>query len=153
MGSEALLKNMTFYANASYIRSKVTLQEGAPTRPLQGQSPYLINGGFLYVAPNNGLSVNLLYNKIGPRLNFVGLLGARDIYEKSRDVVDFQIGKRMMKNKAELKLNVSDIFAQPIRLYVNYGDKTKRNYDQSTDKIFQATKPGRNISLQYIYNF
>ena len=152
MGSQALLKNMTFYANASYIRSEVNVQDGAPTRPLQGQSPYLINGGFLYVAPNNGLSVNLLYNKIGPRLNFVGLLGARDIYEKSRDVVDFQIGKRMMKNRGELKLNVSDIFAQPVRLYVNYGN-TKRSYDQSTDKIFQATKPGRNISLQYVYNF
>jgi TonB-dependent receptor len=152
IGSQALLKNMTFYANASYIRSKVNLQEGAPTRPLQGQSPYIINGGFLYVTPNNGLSVNLLYNKIGPRLNFVGLLGARDIYEKSRDVVDFQIGKRLMKNKAEIKLNVSDIFAQPVRLYVNYGD-TKRNYNPGTDKIFQATKPGRNISLQYIYNF
>lgn len=150
---QAFFKNFTAYANASYIRSEVNVVDGAPRRPLQGQSPYIINGGLLYTTPSNGLTVNLLYNKIGPRLNFVGILGTRDIYEKSRDVIDFQISKRLMKNRGELKLNVSDILAQPVRLYVNYGNNDNRNYNQSTDKIFQATKPGRNISLQYIYNF
>lgn len=150
---QAFFKNFTAYANASYIRSEVNVVDGAPRRPLQGQSPYIINGGLLYTTPNNGLTVNLLYNKIGPRLSFVGILGTRDIYEKSRDVIDFQIGKRLMKNRGELKLNVSDILAQPVRLYVNYGNNDNRNYNQNTDKIFQATRPGRNISLQYIYNF
>lgn len=150
---QTYLKNFTIYANASYIRSEVNVVDGAPRRPLQGQSPYIINGGLLYTTPNNGLTVNLLYNKIGPRLSFVGILGTRDIYEKSRDVIDFQIGKRLMKNRGELKLNVSDILAQPVRLYVNYGNNDNRNYNQNTDKVFQATRPGRNISLQYIYNF
>jgi TonB-dependent receptor len=152
LGSQAYLKNLTFYANAAYIRSRVTVANGNPNRPLQGQSPYILNGGLQYAGSNNGLVLNLLYNRIGQRLTYVGVSGGRDIYENPRDLVDFQIGKRLMKNKAEIKLNVSDIFAQSIRLYTNFDSKTSYNPNNG-DKSFQSTIPGRNVNLQFIYNF
>jgi len=151
LGSQAYLKNLTFYVNASYIKSRVTVANSNPNRPLQGQSPYLLNGGLQYVGSTNGLVLNLLYNKIGERIAYVGENSGRDIYENPRDLLDFQVGKRIIKNKAEIKLNISDIFAQPIRLYTNYDNK--KVYNASVDKNFQSTKPGRNISLQFVYNF
>jgi hypothetical protein len=51
-------------------------------RPLQGQSPYLINAGFQYNG-EKGISLSLLYNVIGQRLSFVGNQSFGDIYEKS----------------------------------------------------------------------
>ena len=34
-------------------------------RPLQGQSPYLVNAGLFYQSPKLGLTVGVLYNRIG----------------------------------------------------------------------------------------
>nr|WP_283770019.1 TonB-dependent receptor [Mucilaginibacter sp. Bleaf8] len=152
----AFFNNLTFYANASVIQSRVKipaseLDREDNIRPLQGQSPYILNGGLTYVGAKSGLGVNLLYNRIGQRLAFVGQNGGLDTYEKPRDLVDFQISKRVIKSKGEIKLNVSDIFAQKIRLYYNYDSKT--TFDSTNDRTIQATKPGRNISLQFIYNF
>lgn len=150
LDEQGTFKNFTFYVNAAYIKSKVTLKDGK-TRPLQGQSPYLINGGLQFVNNNGDLSFNLLYNRIGERLAFAGVARGVDIYEKPRDVVDFQVSKKLIKNKAELRLNVSDIFAQKQQFYNNYDSKT--SYNSSEDRLVQSTKPGRNISLNFIYNF
>ncbi|HYH14200.1 MAG TPA: TonB-dependent receptor, partial [Flavisolibacter sp.] len=42
------LKNFTFQTNAAFINSKVESKEFDVDRPLQGQSPYLLNIGLLY---------------------------------------------------------------------------------------------------------
>ena len=42
------LKNFTFQANVAYIHSRVTDEGLDLDRPLQGQSPYVLNLGLLY---------------------------------------------------------------------------------------------------------
>ncbi|HEY0041322.1 MAG TPA: outer membrane beta-barrel protein, partial [Flavisolibacter sp.] len=111
------LKNFTFLGNATILNSKVTLTTTQASgkdmeldRPLYGQSPYLVNGGFQFTTPTWNASV--LYNRIGPRLYLVGDpngAGFYDIYEKPRNLLDLQLARRVVKGKGELKLTVSDL--------------------------------------------
>jgi hypothetical protein len=57
-------------------------------RPLQGQSPYVVNINLSYDNPESGTAMTLLYNVAGPRLKTVGTTGFDDIYEQARNQVD-----------------------------------------------------------------
>lgn len=153
IGDGKVFKGLTFYTNAALIHSEVKLENVNAKTPLQGQSPYLVNSGLAYVSSNSGFSMNLLYNRIGQRLRFRGENDGLDTYEKPRDVVDFQIGKRLLGNAAELKLSIADIFAQPIALYYKYPGTDKTAFDPANDKVINALKPGTTFSIAFKYNF
>lgn len=153
IGDNKVIKGLTFYVNAALIHSEVELQGITKKAPLQGQSPYLINSGLTYISSNNGFSVNLLYNRIGQRLRFRGENEGLDTYEKPRDVVDFQIGKRLLGDAAELKLSIADIFAQPIALYYKYPGTDKTAFNPANDKVINSIKPGTTFSVAFRYNF
>jgi TonB-dependent receptor len=77
-----------FYAagNATWVYSRIELyeDEGIQTnteRPLQGQSPYVINAQLGYDNVDWGTSVALLYNVFGKRIATVGAVGLPDVYE------------------------------------------------------------------------
>ena len=148
-----LFNNLTFFANGALINSSVDLSgvEGAVgDRPLQGQSPYLINSGLQYVEPNSSIGFNVLYNRIGHRISDVGFVGYTDIYENSRDVIDLQLSKRLLNNRAELKLNVSDILNQNSLFYQNTDGK--RSYSAG-DNVINRARFGSTYSLTFSYNF
>ncbi len=146
--------NLVAYSNASIILSRVNLNSlisEVTSRSLQGQSPYIINAGLQYSNTNNDLSFNLLYNKIGSRISEVGYQGYPDIYEKGRNVIDFQISKKILKSKGELRLNLSDILNEKLIFYQNLDSKT--TYNSSKDVIINSVSTGRGASLSFIYNF
>ncbi|MFT3902364.1 MAG: TonB-dependent receptor [Niabella sp.] len=146
---------LTFYTNASYLKGSVKFDGLSINSPLQGLSPYLINGGLTYTAQNDAFSLNLLYNRIGPRLKFRAPQdGVLNIFEKPRDVLDFQISKKLLRNKLEGKLTVSDILAQPFKWYYKYDlSASNTNYKAATDKIIETNKFGTTIGLSLKYNF
>ena len=155
---DSWMKNLYFNGNASVIFSEVTLgnvdaggnKQPATTRPLQGQSPYLINAGFQYDGPK-GTNISLLYNRIGERLALVGNNDFGDIYEKPRDLVDFQISQKVMKSKGEVRFTVGDILNQQFATYENRD--SKKSYNAATDKFFSTYKPGTTITLGFNYTF
>jgi hypothetical protein len=156
----SFLENLYFNGNVSLIFSEVTLISQSPSgekettlnRPLQGQSPYLINAGFQYDG-QNGLNASILYNHIGPRLSFVGAEGVfGDIYEKPRHLLDLQIAKKVMKNRGEVRLTLSDLLNMDILLYEKPNSKSERAYDESRDRIFTRYKPGTTISIGFNYD-
>ena len=150
-------KQLTFFGNLAYIRSTVDF-DGADIsifetgRPMQGQSPYIINGGLQYLTEDGKWSFTGLVNRIGHRISLVGFQGYPDIYENGRTVVDFQAAMKLMKEKAELKLNVGDILNQPAIFYQNAGDYTKRAYKSSQDNVWNTFRYGTNISLTFSVN-
>lgn len=154
----SFLRNLYFNGNVSVIFSEVSLgnldADGnklpATTRPLQGQSPYLINAGFQYDG-EKGTNISLLYNRIGQRLSLVGNADFGDIYEKPRNLVDFQISQKVLKNKGEVRLTVSDILNQQFATYENRD--SKKSYSASSDKYFSTYRPGTTISIGFNYNF
>jgi Outer membrane protein beta-barrel family/CarboxypepD_reg-like domain/TonB-dependent Receptor Plug Domain len=158
-GKEGWLSNLYFNANASFIISKVTLSGKNPTtggdnppvnRPLQGQSPYLINAGFQYDG-EKGTNLSLLYNRIGQRLTLVGNNTVPNLFEKPRDLIDLQISQKIFKKKGEVKLTLSDLLNQQIAVYANRDDKT--SFNSTNDKYFSTYKPGTTITVGFNYTF
>jgi len=149
IGSD-FFSHLTAYANAAYIKGGVRFNDGRSTdNPMQGQSPYLINAGLTYVADKEDWSVNVLYNRIGPRLKFRSSVGAAlSIYENPRDVLDAQLTKKLFGGKVELKLTVSDILAQAFVWYYKLdGDDTRLGFDPKKDVIITSTKFGTTATL------
>jgi len=152
------MSNLYFNGNVSIIFSEVTLGNigaggvklPATNRPLQGQSPYLINAGFQYDG-QKGTNISLLYNRIGERLALVGNEDFGDIYEKPRDLFDFQVSQKVMKSKGEVRLTVGDILNQQFATYENRD--LKKSYNAATDKFFSTYKPGTTITLGFNYTF
>lgn len=153
--NSSFFNHLVFYANASYIKGSVKFNGTTINSPMQGQSPYLVNGGLSYSTNNDRLSFNVLYNRIGPRLKFRAATGAgKNIFEKPRDVVDFQISKKFMGDRLQVKLTISDLLAQPYTWYYKYDQNpSKINYNASTDRLVNTYKYGTTSSLEVRYSF
>ncbi|MBY0542986.1 MAG: TonB-dependent receptor [Sphingobacteriaceae bacterium] len=154
MGENSFYKNLTAYVNTSVIFSTVNLNSlvsEITSRALQGQSPYLINAGLLFNEPKSNLSFNILYNRIGERISEVGYQGYPDIYEKGRNMLDFQISKKLINNKAELRLNLADVLNEKIYFYQN--NNNKKTYQSNIDNIMNTARTGMGASLTFTYNF
>jgi TonB-dependent receptor len=152
--------------NVSFIRSRVrqndaikvyVLGSNGPTifnadglahrsRPMQGQSPFIVNIGLNYTNPETKTDVNVLYNVFGERLSEIGTraLNAQgenvydDTYEEPFHQLDLTVTQKLgehMKVKAGVKnlLDGKTVFSM--------GDWTTNAY-----------KPGRSVSLGLSYD-
>jgi outer membrane receptor protein involved in Fe transport len=148
-------KNLTLYTNAALIRSKVDLSEFVGQaeyvgRPLQGQSPYLINAGIYFTEPRTQISFNASYNVVGQRIAIAGSVQEPSVWENRRHVVDIQLVKNFT-DKFELKLNVKDLLAQDLTFFQDINKNKK--YDVDLDNTWQQINFGQTISLSLKYNF
>jgi TonB-dependent receptor len=150
------LKNFTFSANVSYIYSRVSDSQFELNRPLQGQSPYLLNFSLLYDLPEKGFNATLLFNQIGRRIAFVGDLAAStgsaqqpDVYEAPRPLVDLNVSKKILKSKGELRLNVQDMLNRVLYFYQNADGN--RNFDKANDPIRFSRQFGTSINIVFGY--
>lgn len=143
------LQNFTLTGNLSYIYSRVK-DSNSVDRPLQGQSPYLLNAGLQYDAEKSGFSTTLLFNQIGRRILFVGNEAIPNIWEAPRPLLDWQIAKKLLKNKAEIKLNISDIFNKRAYFYHDLDDNNKFK-NGSKDALAISRNYGTNFSLTFNY--
>lgn len=158
------LKDFSWSFNGALIKSKVQFEKGAKEedRPMQGQSPYLINTGIFYKNEPLKMDIALLYNRIGKRIIGVGRSEGSTgddsnsrvphSYEMPRNTIDFSLAKKF-GDHLELKLNVRDLLAEKIYYKqfadVTYSDGSKKKVEE----IARCYKPGRNIGLQAIYKF
>lgn len=158
------LKDFSWSFNGALIKSKVQFEKGAKEedRPMQGQSPYLINTGIFYKNEPLKMDIALLYNRIGKRIIGVGRSEGSTgddsnsrvphSYEMPRNTIDFSLAKKFGEH-LELKLNVRDLLAEKIYYKqfadVTYSDGSKKEVEE----IARCYKPGRNIGLQAIYKF
>lgn len=146
------LRNFSWSFNGSLIHSRVHFEPGSNEydRPMQGQSPYLVNSGLFYNNQRQHLSVNLLYNRIGKRIVGVGRtegggdasrnIRVPDSYEMPRDGFDLTASKRW--GRWEAKLAIRDLLNQSIvfKQFQTVGDK-------EIQQVTRKYKPGRNINL------
>jgi hypothetical protein len=115
--SFAGLKGLSLVCNAAYIYSRVYFAEGSfeRDRPMQGQSPYLVNAGLFYQNDTKGLSASVLYNRIGRRIESVGVPMQNpnddipDIYEMPRNSLDITFSKKIGAH-LEIKGGIKDLF-------------------------------------------
>ena len=157
ISSASFFNSLSLFGNLTYIFSEVTFADeisGSPVsanRPIQGQSPYLINGGLQYTNPANGWTASLLYNRVGERLALVGNADFPDIYERPRNLVDFQLTRKILKKKGELKIQLADLLNNPIYLYENLN--TSKAFQSGSDRLFSQYRPGASFSVGFTYDF
>ena len=150
------LKNLFFFGNYTLTSSEVRFndlsagdKEITAARPLQGQSPYLINAGFQWTSEK--FNASLLYNRVGERLALVGNTEFPNVYERPRNQLDFQISKKILSNNGELKLNIADMINNPFYFYENIDQSFA--FKKGVDRMFSNYKPGTAVTLTFTYDF
>jgi len=103
--------------NYAWIRSRVFVPGTETTiaregRPLQGQSPYVLNAGLLY--ERGPVSLSLLYNRIGSRIVEVATAYEEDVIEEPRDLVDLSLTYQIT-GFLGVRLSARDVLAQAQR--------------------------------------
>jgi TonB-dependent receptor len=149
-------KNTTAYTNFSFNKSRITNPDDGVVRleahrQLVGQSPYVINAGLTHTEFDNKLSLNLLFNRLGKRIFYAGGERFSSIYEMPRNVLDFQVGYKVLKSKGEIKLSGSDILNQKYNF--QYELNGKPYIPSGTGYTFRAYNLGSNYSLSFNYTF
>ncbi|MEG1581021.1 MAG: TonB-dependent receptor [Bacteroidaceae bacterium] len=156
------LRNLSLSLNGSWIKSDVSFASGSREqgRPMQGQSPYLINAGLFYQNKKHELSAALLYNCIGKRLvgvgRSLGTSGSEDTkdipssYEMPRNTIDLSVSKKL--GKWELKASVRDLLAEVVK-FQQLETVNTHNGTKEIEEVTKKYKPGRNIGLSASYSF
>lgn len=147
----SFLKKSALFTNLSIIRSNVELDSvvgSGGDRPMQGQSPYIVNAGYTYDAETWGLSIN--YNVVGQRIYIVGNVQEPSVWENSRNVIDLQFSKKY-KEKFEFKFNVKDVLAQKLLFFQDLNNDKK--YTEGTDNRWQEISFGQTFSISANYKF
>ena len=148
MAHTKCFSNLFFIGNFSYIVSEIDLTQfglaSTGVRPLQGQSPYIVNTGLQYNDNENGITASFMVNRVGRRIAFVGNAGIPDVYENPRTVMDLQVTKTIFK-RLILKLTFADLLAQNQVFYMDLDKNKKFNADKD-NTVFDYSF-GRTISF------
>lgn len=153
------LEDLVFVANLAYIYSRVDLSNvknnssDEQIRPMQGQSPYIINLGLSYVHPTIGTGATLLYNQTGQRLYASGEVGNPAWYEHWRPLLDFQLSQKFWKDKGIIRFTISDLIAAKSIFYQNSEVGKHREYNKAKDSVVMSQKNYRTYSIQLSFNF
>lgn len=115
-----IVKDLILGANVSYMYTNVVLPEGGAytntTRALQGASPYLANADLTY-APKfkNGddMSLALLYNLQGPRIQSVGVSGLGDVTQQALHTLNF-VARYRFNEHCSISAKVNDILNRDV---------------------------------------
>lgn len=143
-------KKFTATSNIAYIYNQVQFEKGSTlnNRPMQGQSPYVINLGVEF-APNTNSIITALFNQNGRRIYFVGLNEFPSVWEAPRPLFDMQWNQKLMKGKAELKLSVTDIFNARAIFYQDVDENG--TFKEGKDFEFRKFNSGTNINISFTY--
>lgn len=157
-------ENLSAYANFTFIKSKVfvndTVNRISYTRPLEGQSPIVVNATLQYTEPKTNLGVSLLLNAIGHRLYLVGIpgsLGDQPIWQKVHPTLDLKLSKSFLQNGLiELTwgdiMHGNDIFYQDLEGNELFNSESSPVYN-TTDKMIANQHFGYTLSLAMRYTF
>lgn len=151
------LDDFSINFNGALIKSMVVFPEDSKEkdRPMQGQSPYLINAGIFYQPRNLGLNVALLYNRIGKRIIGVGrslgsgdnVVNIPDSYEMPRNTLDLSASKKF-GDHFEVKLSLRNILSEDI----SYKQFEETEHGE-VEEVTRQFDPGRNYSISVSYSF
>ncbi len=159
------LQNLTLVLNASYIVSRVTNPETIQlgdiqvstanaiqkSRPMYGQSPYLINAGVYYQDDKSKWQVSLLYNVAGPRIFAVGNLENPSQYEMPRHSLDLTVSKTL-KNGIEIKFGAQELLNPTFRILEDTELNGKIQKFERRNPIYSYQR-GQYLTLAMNYKF
>jgi TonB-dependent receptor len=150
----SLLGNLSLGGNFSLIHSSVTISDEErevledyglldEERPLQGQSPYLINIDLYYENRSSGTSATLLYNVFGKRLYEVSLGGTPNVYEQPTQILDLTFSQAII-GKLKFGLSVKNLLNSTARMTQEWDGLEYTTYEYRLGRTFSV---GTSFSL------
>lgn len=147
-----LFKNFRIGANGSYMYTNVVLPEGGvytdSERALQGASPFLINADLSYTPQlrrESDLTLALVYNVQGPRIETVGIYGTGNIKQQTLHTMDF-IASYAINKHLSLRLQMKDLLNSTIRF--------KQELPATGQKVeVESFRPGTSAEIGVSYRF
>ena len=135
------LSDFSIAGNAAFILSTIDLSgtDGNQTsseRPLQGQSPWVLNLQILYEHEQTGTGLSLLYNAFGPRISEVGQSGIPDTYELPVHRLDLT-GSQRIAPAWSLKVKATNLLDWPAR---------ERTGTEIAEEVYEGWSAGLGIS-------
>ncbi len=138
IGTNVTIMNSEVDINdAELAQIRVNNPEAEATRPLFGQSPYIVNATLGYDNLEKRWNVNVVYNVIGPRLFLVSTNGTPNIYEQPRNSLDMTVSKGIT-NKLNLRLSMQNLLDAPFKFTQEFASK---------EYIYQSYQLGSTFSL------
>ncbi len=129
-------------ANITLVRSRTDVSklgvETSQKRPLEGQSPYVVNLGLFYANAKGTNGATLMFNRFGRRLSRVGVQRLPDIYEQPRTSIDMTYSRHM--GIGRLKLSLENLLDDDVRF-------EQKGIIEKTSKVTSRSQQGRSISL------
>jgi len=113
------LREFRFWANGAVIASRVGFRSDQATlqtsrnRPLQGQSPWVVNLGLGWSGQASGTEVNLMYNAFGRRITEVGFDRLPDVLEEPVHRLDLTVSQRLGAG-FRVRLALANLAYQPV---------------------------------------
>lgn len=118
------LRNFNVGGNFIYVFSEVevpeyeldqvdNIDEFDKTRPMFGQSPYVVNLDIGFNSYKTGTEMSMFYNIFGERLAFNSEGKLPDIYEQPRNQLDFISSQKIFEN-IKLKFSIKNILAEDV---------------------------------------
>jgi len=154
------MKHLEINSNFSGIYSSVTRdsseyagrvasarigEEISEVRPMQGQSPYMINLGLSYNNPKNGWQGGLFYNVQGEKLYIVGVADNPDVFEVPFHSLNFNLLKNFGEDRQyQIGFGVNNIMDDT-------RDRLFRSYNSSSP-YFSTWAPGRTFKVSFRYS-
>lgn len=114
------LKELSLLANVTVVYSRVDLDtsqagiQTSSTRPLAGQSPWVLNLALDWNHEKTKTRARILYNVAGERIAQVGSNGIPDTYEQPRHLVDLSFAQAL-GDHVDLKATLENILNAPVR--------------------------------------
>ncbi len=152
------MRNFALVLNAAWIESNVTFRQGEvisePDRPMQGQSPYIVNAGLHYGSAKAGLDIAVLYNRIGKRIVGLGKSNSTnndvnslipDSYEMPRNSLDMSVSKKLGK-RVEIRAAVRDILAEDV-VYKQFPKFVKDGATYEREQTTRKYNPGQSLTI------
>lgn len=149
-----LVKSITPIPEDELERIRATDSYREDTRPLTGQSPYLVNSTFEYNNDSLGLNINLTFNMFGDRLTIYSSDGRPDVYEQSRPMINFNFSKEITP-RFKVKFRINNLLDPTFAQRYEYKNSSNAVYEKFSkqEANFSSYKKGRSIGLGVSYLF
>jgi outer membrane receptor protein involved in Fe transport len=125
-----------------YVQMRLADPDGVyfteTTRPLQGQSPYIINVDLGYDNQASGSNVNVFYNVYGKRLAYIVLTATPDAFENPLHTLDVTVMQRLWLG-FNLKLGAKNLLASPVKFTHEYKGVEYIRREYKTARIFSVS--------------
>lgn len=114
------LKEFSLLANVTVVYSRVDLDtsqagiQTSSTRPLAGQSPWVLNLALDWNHEKTKTRARILYNVAGERIAQVGSNGIPDTYEQPRHLLDLSFAQAL-GDHVDLKATIENLLNAPVR--------------------------------------